>query len=984
LREREGELARVDALLAAAQTGRGGVLLITGAAGIGKTALLGAARERAGQAGMRVLAGRGGELESGFSFGVARQLFEPLLASADAAEREVLLAGAARRALIALAGGASAGPLEAGGEPPEAGGEPPFAVMHGLYWLAVNASTAGPVLVAVDDLHWADQASLRFLFYLAGRLAGLPVALVLSWRTTGTEDATDHLARLEQLAAGSVVSLAPLSGSSVRAMLIREFGTAPADRFAAACYAVTGGNPFLLRELVQQLHADAIRPGQEAADRVAALGPRSVARAVALRVARLGPAAGELARAAAVLGDGAQLRHAAALAGMGLKDAAAAADGLAGIGVFEPGTPLRFVHPIVRTAVHEDIAQAGRGLRHAEAARLLAAEGADLEAVCAHLLVCEPAGSAEVVERLRAAAARAAGRGAPESAVAYLRRAMAETADVSLRAMLSRELGRAEKVLGDPAAAGHLRESLRLSGDPAARAAVAPDLAELLLLAGQWEAGTGVIREALADLAGRDVPSGGSSGVAVARLQSWWAGLSAYDPSLVGELDHRLGGLRSAARGPDVASRMLAGLLAGVLAWRGEHGDTVLVLLDHALDHGRLLARVDSDPLMAAQALFSPIMLEQLGRAEELAGQLLARSRSRGSVTGLVIAACMHAAVGARRGDLVAAETEVRTVIEIAAESGMAFAIPSALWYGADALIERPGLADVAALADASALPPDFARTASGAMLREVRGRLALATGDLSTARAELQAAAGTYQTLHLLNPGASCWRSALALAVAAEDPAGARRLAGSELQDARRAGLPRPTAIALRTRGMLQGGQPGLRDLREAAELAAANGARLEHARALVELGAALRRANQRTAAREPLRAGLDLAYRSGATRLAERARAELLAAGARPRRGVLTGLEALTASERRVTELAAAGMSNPEIAQALLVTINTVEGHLRHVYQKLSISSRGQLPAALRSAAPQGSAPERAATEPAAPEPTAARGQRKTTVPP
>ena len=309
---------------------------------------------------------------------------------------------------------------------------------------------------------------------------------------------------------------------------------------------------------------------------------------------------------------------------------------------------------------------------------------------------------------MQAAAARAVGRGAPESAVAYLRRAVAETADVSLRAMLSRELGRSEKVLGDPAAAEHLRESLRLSSDPSTRAAVAPDLAELLVLAGQWEACTGIIREALAELADRRVPSGGSSGVAVARLQSWWAGLSAYDPILVGELDHRLDELRAAARGSDVASRMLAGLLAGVLAWRGEQGDTVLALLDHALDHGRLLARVDSDPLMAAQALFSPIMLEQLGRAEELADQLLAQSRSRGSVVGLVIAACMHAAVGARRGELVSVETDVRTLVEIAAEYGMAFVIPSALWYGADALIERPGLADVAKLADVTALAPDL------------------------------------------------------------------------------------------------------------------------------------------------------------------------------------------------------------------------------------------------------------------------------------
>src|SRR6516225_1408359 len=420
--EREDELARVDALITAARAGHGGVLLVTGPAGIGKTVLLETARERAGQAGMRVLTGRGGELESGFSFGVARQLFEPLLIGASAAEREALLAGAAQRALIALedfrGSRDQAGPVPPETVPPEEESEPPFAVMHGL--------------------------------------SGLAVALALSWRAAETGDGGDRLARLEKVAADGVVSLTPLSRSGVQTLLTQEFGTVPSDRFAAACHAVTGGNAFLLRELIQQLRADGIGPGEEVAAQIAALGPRSVARAVALRVARLGPSAGELARAAAVLGDGAQLRHAATLAGVGLADAAAAADGLAGIGVLEPGTPLRFVHPIVRTAVHDDIPAASRGLRHAEAARLLAAEGADLDAVCAHLLVCEPTGSAEVVERLRAAAARAVGRGAPESAVAYLRRALAETADVGLRAQLARELGRVEKVLGDPGAADHL------------------------------------------------------------------------------------------------------------------------------------------------------------------------------------------------------------------------------------------------------------------------------------------------------------------------------------------------------------------------------------------------------------------------------------------------------------------------------------------------------------------------------------------------
>jgi DNA-binding CsgD family transcriptional regulator len=546
---------------------------------------------------------------------------------------------------------------------------------------------------------------------------------------------------------------------------------------------------------------------------------------------------------------------------------------------------------------------------------------------------------------------------------------VAETADVSLRAGLLAELGWAEKVVGDPAAAEHLRESLRLASDPALRAAVAPDLAELLLLAGQWDAGTAVIRSALADMADRDVGLGEPGHVAVTRLQAWWAGLAAYDPHLVAEFDHHLGELRSAARGRDAASRMLAGLLAGVLAWRGDRDARVLALLDHALDEDRLLARLDSDPLMAAQALFAPVFLDELEQAVALADQLLALSRSAGSVLGLVIASCVRAAVYARRGDLVDAETEVRAAIEIAVEHGMAFAVPSALYFGTDALIERPELADVAALAGTIALAPDFARTASGAMLREIRGRLALAQADFGTARAELEAAASTYEALHLLNPG-TCWRSALALAVAAEDPDQARQLADGELADARRAGLPRPTGIALRTRGMLGGGKRGLHDLREAAEVLAASGARLEHARALVELGAALRRANQRAAAREPLRTGLDLAHRCGAVRLAQQARAELLATGAKPRRAVLTGLEALTASERRVAELAAAGMSNPEIAQALFVTLSTVEGHLRHAYRKLSISSRSQLSAALRSAAPPTAVPP--------------RGRQKTTVPP
>src|SRR5262249_21400924 len=171
--------------------------------------------------------------------------------------------------------------------------------------------------------------------------------------------------------------------------------------------------------------------------------------------------------------------------------------------------------------------------------------------------------------------------------------------------------------------------------------------------AGQWDAGTAVVRSALADMTDRDVGPGEPAHAAVTRLQAWWAGLAAYDPHLVAEFDHGLGELRTAARGRDAASRMLAGLLAGVLAWRGERDAGVLALLEHARARARLLPRLDSDPLMAAQALFAPVRLGELEQAEALADQLLGLSRSLGSVIGLVIASSVRAAVYARRGELV-------------------------------------------------------------------------------------------------------------------------------------------------------------------------------------------------------------------------------------------------------------------------------------------------------------------------------------------
>ncbi len=146
-----------------------------------------------------------------------------------------------------------------------------------------------------------------------------------------------------------------------------------------------------------------------------------------------------------------------------------------------------------------------------------------------------------------------------------------------------------------------------------------------------------------------------------------------------------------------------------------------------------------------------------------------------------------------------------------------------------------------------------------------------------------------------------------------------------------------------------IPGGRQEESHLRQAVEVLAGSSARLEHAKALVDLGAMLRRTNRRKEARDPLQQGLELARKCGAKPLAERAHTELVATGARPRRLVFSGLEALTPSERRVADMAAAGMTNREIAQALFVTPGTVEVHLSSSYRKLEISSRSQLPQAL-----------------------------------
>jgi DNA-binding CsgD family transcriptional regulator len=234
--------------------------------------------------------------------------------------------------------------------------------------------------------------------------------------------------------------------------------------------------------------------------------------------------------------------------------------------------------------------------------------------------------------------------------------------------------------------------------------------------------------------------------------------------------------------------------------------------------------------------------------------------------------------------------------------------------------------------------------------LLDSRARLRLLRGDLEGGIEEMRETSRRLRAVGGRNPAFVQSRSQAALALLElGDEQEARRLASEELALARIWGAPRALGAALRVAGLVEGGQDGLARLREAVEVLSDSPAKLEHAKARTELGAALRRANRRAQAREQLRQAVELATVCGAVPLAERAETELLATGARPRRVALTGIDSLTHSERRVAEMAAEGPTNREIAQALFVTQRTVEVHLTSIYRKLGISSRAQLPAAL-----------------------------------
>jgi DNA-binding CsgD family transcriptional regulator len=922
LLDRDAELAALGRRVAGARVS-GRVIVVEGPAGIGKSTLLTAAGRIARSDGTTVLHARCSPLEQHAAWGTARQLFEPLRNQSGWDELTVGAAGLAERALAPETG-----------EPAHAG-DAMHSAARGLVWLASNLAERGPAVLLVDDVHWADPPSLRWLAILARSLGELRLAVLCAVRSG--EPAVDPELLDELLASAPEPPMRVRAlGQAATETLVRGRLPDASGGFAHACHAVTGGNPFLLGALLTQLVADAITPDDETAARLGAFGSEQVARVVERQLARLPVGAGALARAIAVLGPGATLRHAAGLAGLEPDRAARAADALRAAGLLEDGhRELTLAHPLISATLYASLPPGEQALRHADAAALFAAERADPERVGLHLLHTEPARNATTVATLRDAARSALSRGAPQSAASYLRRALGEPPpDPAVDADVRLELGLALAAYMQPEAYDLLDEAVAAAATPMQRGAIALRGARALGLAGHFEKAIELSRHGLRHAAG--IPP-----ELLARLDAELIANLALQAPTVREAEDRL--LRIAASPPPVDLwRILA-------AWQascdGRPIDEARMLLASALD---ALAD-ETDSILGTFAKMTLIVNGDLDAAREHCTALIEIARPRGWLIALAHGCFIRATALVQAGQILDAEADAR----LSFDAKRSISPPAALLWSlsplVDALVEAddlPGADEALTAAGQQGVPP--AGALAGPALLQSRARLRLAQHRTEDALADALAAGARASELGMRHPVYASWRAEAVEALLVQGQAvRAQQLAREQLELSERLGTPAARGAALRV--LARTSSEPIPLLERAVELLAASPAQLEHTRALVDLGAALRRANRRTHAREPLRRALEQADRSGMLRLARRAREELRATGGRPRRSALSGPDALTAAEHRVAELAAHGHGNRAIAERLYVTQRTVETHLTHAFQKLNISSRAELAAAL-----------------------------------
>ncbi|MEU0848423.1 AAA family ATPase [Streptomyces flaveolus] len=871
--ERDEEVAAITQAvdtLCADRSSSGSLLVCRGEAGLGKTALLAETRRIAEARGCTVWSARGGETLRSVPFNVVRQLLQPALVS--------MLPEEARDYLGDWYD--IAGPALGIAEPGERQADPQ-GVCDGLV-AAVRrlARREWPLVLLIDDVHWADQETLRWLAALAERLDETSALLVIARRPGGvTGDSARHLDAAE--AAGR--PLAPLSALTPEATagLTRATVGAHADgAFCREVWAVTDGNPYETVELLAKVQDSELEPVEARAAELRALNRSARGGGLVARLEQLGMDATRFAWAAAILGTGITVDMVARLATLDRGDAVRCAELLGTARILTEPDPaagqaadgdLEFVHPLIATAVYNSIPDALRRAMHGIAAQLVTDSGLGAAAASRHLLQVHPDDDQDVVRQLRDAAREHLAVGAPDAARRCLERALEEPPLPEAHARVLYELGCATLLTAPATTIGHLRTALAMPGlDGEERVDAVFRLSQALLHNDQLEE---AVRTVEAESARNPDPS---ARLRLQAVQYMWEGIHAGETASPGR-SARLAELAATCTGRDNAERALLILRGFDAMTHGENAEEVVELCDRALVNGRLapgLGWTDTEwglelPMMLASAY---AYCDRLDRAEALFTEALRAYETAGWSGGHL--ALAHAYVGLghrRRGRLREAEKSLRESLRIAERVGRGLPLYwSATCNLIDTLLARGHVEEARSLADQYGFAPPYPSTIVLPDPRTVRGRLLLATGRTKDGINELEAAEKAAAARGRHNPVVVPWATDLARALATEDPGRAAQLASDARRQAERFGTDTAIGEALRCAAALETGQRAVRLAAQAVAYLEASPCQYEHAAARVEYGIAAR-------SKAELERGLALARSCGSDGLVAKAREAL-----------------------------------------------------------------------------------------------------------
>ncbi|MGA5137248.1 ATP-binding protein [Streptomyces azureus] len=878
--ERDEEVAAVARAvdrLCEDRSSSGGLLVFRGEAGLGKTALLAETRRIAEARGCTVWSARGGETLRSVPFYVVRQLLQPALVSMLPEEAREYLGDWYDIAGPAL-GIADPGDRQAD----------PQGVCDGLVAAVRRLSRREwPLVLLIDDAHWADQETLHWLSGLAERLDEMSVLVVVTRRPGEVSGASArHLDTVAAAADGPVTTLSALTPDATAGLTRDTLGEHADAAFCREVWAVTAGNPYETVELLAKVRDSELQPVEAGAGELRELNRSARGGGLVARLEELGIDATRFAWAAAILGTGISIDLVAKLATLRPDDARRCAELLRTARILTAPDPatgrtgegdLEFVHPLIATDVYNSIPDALRTAMHGIAARIVTDEGHGAAAAARHLLEVHPDDDEELVGQLREAAREHLAVGAPDAARRCLERALEEPPRPEVHAHVLYELGCATLLTVPARTMGHLRTALGmpgLNGDDRVDAVVR--LSQALVHNDQLEEAVRMVDSEAARL------EPGPARMRLEAVRIMWEGIHAGEVVSPGRSE-RLAELARTCTGRDNSERALLILRGFDALMRGENAEEVVELCDRALVNGRLapgLGWTGSEwgielLLMLANAY---AFTDRIDRAESLFNEAVRTYEIAGWTGGHL--ALAHAYVGVahrRRGRLEDAEQSLREALPLAERVGRGLPLYWTVTCNlVDTLLARGHVDEACDVAERYGFAPPYPSTIVLPDPRVVRGRLLLAVGRTKDCVNELEAAGKAAAARGHHNPVLVPWAADLARALATEDPARAARLAVDVRRQAERFGTNTAIGEALRCAAALETGQRAVRLAAQAVAYLESSPCQYEHAAARIEYGIAARSAAD-------LDRGLDLAVSCGADGLAKRARAALKA-GAGP----------------------------------------------------------------------------------------------------